>query len=162
MASADFCSLIPTPHDAGSLWQEYRPPRVMRVTFALMPAAFTSADSVQVSGFEDIGLLTHCNRLICDFYSSSQCFACGFLQIPPHDGHPCRPANRSPCRIDRGLAPPSHPNATTRFGTAPVYDARRHAWRNNKKPGAMAGFLGSFRHRFTGAVQAPEAVRPCS
>ena len=50
-----------------------------------MPAAFTSALSVQVSGFEDNGLLTQCDRLICDFYSSSQCFACGFLQPTPRD-----------------------------------------------------------------------------
>ena len=39
--------------------------------------------------------------------SSSQRFACGFLQIPPRDGHPCRSANTSPCRVCRGLAPPS-------------------------------------------------------
>src|SRR5580704_1028059 len=39
--------------------------------------------------------------------SSEQRFAYGFLQIPPHDGHPCRSANTSPCRVCRGLAPPS-------------------------------------------------------
>ena len=50
-----------------------------------MPAAFTSVLSVQVSGFEDIGLLTQYDRLIYDFCSSSQCFACGFLQPIPHD-----------------------------------------------------------------------------
>jgi hypothetical protein len=50
-----------------------------------MPAAFTSVLSVQVSGFEDIGLLTQYDRLVCDFCSSSQCFACGFLQPTPHD-----------------------------------------------------------------------------
>ncbi len=33
---------------------------------------------------------------LCASCSSGQCFACGFLQIPPHDGHPCRPANDSP------------------------------------------------------------------
>src|SRR5690554_2943433 len=46
MASADFCYPIPTPRDAGSQWQDYRPPRVMRVTFTLIPAASTSAVSV--------------------------------------------------------------------------------------------------------------------
>jgi hypothetical protein len=124
MASADFCCPIPAPCDAGSQWQGNRPPRVMRVTFTLMPAASTSAVSVQVLGFEDIGLLTHCDRLICDFCSSGQCFAFSFLQIPPRDGHPCRSANRSPCRADSGLSPPSHPAATTRTGTAPL---RRYA-----------------------------------
>ena len=92
----------------------------MRVTFPLIPAAYTSTVSVQVWGFEDIRLLTHCDRLLCDFCSSGQCFAFSFLQIPPRSGHPCRSANRSPCRIDSGLSPPSHPNATTRIGTAPV------------------------------------------
>ena len=76
--------------------------------------------SVQVPGFEDIRLLTRSRRLVCDFCSSGQCFAFGFLQIPPRDGHPCRSASGSPCRAHRGLAPPSHPTATTRVGTAPV------------------------------------------
>ena len=39
--------------------------------------------------------------------SSGQRFAFGFLQIPPRDGHPCRSANTSPCRVCRGLTPPS-------------------------------------------------------
>ena len=119
-ASADFYHPIPTPRDVSSQWQADRSPKVMRVTFPLIPAASTSAVSVQVSGFEDIGLLTHCDRLLCDFCSSGQCFAFSFLQIPPHDGHPCRSANRSPCRVDSGLSPPSHPIATTRVGTAPT------------------------------------------
>ena len=121
MASADFCQPIPTPLDAGSTMQVGRSPRVRRATFTLMPAAFTALLSVQVSGFEDNCLLTQHDRLICDFCSSGQCFACGFLQIPPHGGHPCRLANRSPCRAGRGLdfdelrrvPPPSHPTATT-------------------------------------------------
>ena len=92
----------------------------MRVTFPLIPAAYTFTVSVQVSGFEDLRLLTHCDRLLCDSCSSGQCFAFGFLQIPPPDGHPCRSANGSPCRADSGLAPPSHPATTTCTGTAPV------------------------------------------
>src|ERR1019366_7284922 len=39
--------------------------------------------------------------------SSGQRFACGFLRIPSRDGHPCRSANTSPCRVCRGLSPPS-------------------------------------------------------
>src|SRR5438128_10201615 len=39
--------------------------------------------------------------------SSGQRFAFSFLQIPPRDGHPCRSANTSPCRVCRGLSPPS-------------------------------------------------------
>src|SRR3989442_10739403 len=72
-----------------------------------MPAASTPKLSVQVLDFEDIRLLIQLARLICDFCSSGQRFACGFLRIPPRDGHPCRPANDSPCRVRRGLTPPS-------------------------------------------------------
>ncbi len=46
-------------------------------------------------------------HLACDFCSSGQRITCGFLQIPPRCGHPCRPANSSPCRACRGLSPPS-------------------------------------------------------
>jgi hypothetical protein len=50
---------------------------------------------------------SRCDCLLCSFCSSSQRFACGFLRIPPRGGHPCRPANSSPCRACRGLSPPS-------------------------------------------------------
>jgi hypothetical protein len=72
-----------------------------------MPAAYTFKLSVQVLDFEDIRLLIQLARLVCDFCSSSQRFACGFLQIPPRDGHPCRPAYDSPCRVRRRLSLPS-------------------------------------------------------
>ena len=111
----------------------------MRVTFPLIPAASTFTASVQVLGFEDNGLLTHCERLLCDFCSSGQCFAFDFLQIPPRDEHPCRSANRSPYRADSGLSPPSHPTATTRIGTVPVNDTTRHAWRTIKNPTGGSG-----------------------
>ena len=140
MASADFCSSIPPPHDSGSHWQINRSPRVMRATFTLIPAASTTAISVQVSGFEDIGLLTHCGCLVCVSCSSGQCFAYGFLQIPPRDRHPCRSANRSPCRVDRGLPPPSHPVTTTVTKTAPV-KALRTMPGAPKKSGPEGRFL---------------------
>ena len=101
-----------------------------------MPAAFTSTPSVQVSGFDDNRRLTRCDRLVCDSCSSGQCFACGFLQIPPRDGHPCRPASGSPCRAHRGLAPPSHPVSTTCTGTAPVKALRAMPGARYKKTGA--------------------------
>ncbi len=113
MASADFCLPIPARCRAGSTWQEDRSPRVMRATFLLIPAAYMSMLSVQVSGFEDSGLLTQLDRLVCDFCSSGQHFARGFLRIPSRDGHPCRPASSSPCRACGGLSPPSHQAATT-------------------------------------------------
>ena len=93
--------------------QTWRPPRVLRATFTLMPAAYTAMPSVQISDFEDISLLIRHDRLVCDFCSSGQRFACSFLQIPPHDGHPCRPANSSLCRACRGLSPPSDRLHTT-------------------------------------------------
>ena len=118
--------------DNSSLRQSNRPPNVMRVTVTLMPAVYTFAVSVQVLGFEDVCLLTHCERLIYDFCSSGQCFAFDFLQISPRDEHPCRSANYSPCRANSGLSPPSHLTATTRIRTAPIMGATRHAWRTKK------------------------------
>ena len=82
-------------------------PGYCALTFPLMPAAFTSKLSVQVLDFEECCLLIQLCRLLCGFYSSGQRFACGFLQIPPRDGHPCRSANDSPCRVRRGLSPPN-------------------------------------------------------
>src|SRR5204862_6063914 len=79
-------------------------PSLRSWTFTLMSATSTHKLSVQVSDFEDIGLLIQLARLICDFCSSDQRFACGFLQLPPRDGHPCRPANDSPCRVRRRLS----------------------------------------------------------
>ena len=43
--------------------------------------------------------------LICDFCPSDQGFAYSFLQIPPHDGHPCLRLYPSHHRADSGLAP---------------------------------------------------------
>jgi len=40
--------------------------------------------------------------------------------ISPHDEHPCRSASTSPCRVCRGLSPPSHQLTTTVNRTAPV------------------------------------------
>ena len=56
--SADFCRFIPPPHDGGSTRQTDRSPRVIRATFPLMPATYTPAPSVQVSGFKGNCLLT--------------------------------------------------------------------------------------------------------
>jgi hypothetical protein len=72
-----------------------------------MSAAYTLKLSVQVLDFEDMRLLIQLARLVCDFCSSDQRFACGFLQIPSRDGHPCRPANGSPCRVHGRLSLPS-------------------------------------------------------
>jgi hypothetical protein len=120
----------------------------MHATFTLMPAAYTSTVSVQVPGFEDIGLLTHCDRLICDFCSSSQCFAFSFLQIPSRDGHPCRSANRSPCRADSGLSPPSHPATTTVTETAPVKALRAMPGAPKKKTTLTSRLFSQLPYRF--------------
>src|SRR5207249_7802777 len=91
-----------------------------------MPVGSTSQRSVQVSGFADIGLLTPLRRLISASCSSGQRFAYSFLRIRSRPRHPCRSADTSPCRVCRGLSPPS----TCALPGAP-----------NKKP-AQGGLLG--------------------
>ncbi len=84
MASADFWPPIPRSRDRRSTWQVTRPPRVRRAMLFgaslqglransllanlshLYPPHITPAVSVQVSGFEDMGLLTHGDCLVCD------------------------------------------------------------------------------------------------
>lgn len=106
--------------------------------FVFDPAAETMTSNgrrIEVPGFGDMRRLTRCGRLVGDFCSSGQCFAFGFLQIPPRGGHPCRSASGSPCRAHGGLTPPSRPGRPPRrAGTAPIYGASRHAWRTQKKP----------------------------
>ena len=111
MASADFCKSIPTPFDVGSTAVSRGTPADLpgycAPTFTLMPVGYTSSRSVQVSGFTDICLLTPRCRLISTSCSSGQRFAFSFLRIRSRPRHPCRSANTSPCRVCRGLSPPS-------------------------------------------------------
>lgn len=68
MASADFCTGVPTPLDAGStkvaLGTCADLPGYDAPTFTVMPVGSTSRRCVQVSGFADIGLLTPPCRLV--------------------------------------------------------------------------------------------------
>jgi len=75
-------------------------------TFTIMTAACTPTLSVLLPDFGYIGLLIRRGRLLRGSCSPSQRSACGFLQIPPRDGHPCRPTDSPHCRVRRGLAPP--------------------------------------------------------
>lgn len=58
---------------------------------------------------EDTGLL---DRLVYGSCALVPRVICGFLQIPPRDGYPCRPANRSSCQV--GKSSLSQVNASCR------------------------------------------------
>jgi hypothetical protein len=72
-----------------------------------MPVGSRSQRSVQEWGFASIRLLTPLCRLYPLPVRQAQRFAFSFLQIPPRGGHPRCLANTSPCRVCRGLSPPS-------------------------------------------------------
>ena len=82
-----------------------------------MPVGSTLLHSVQVLGFSDIGHLTlqqRLNRFL--FVRPAFCLrlASGrHPEISPRGEHPCRSASTSPCRVCRGLSPPSHRLTTT-------------------------------------------------
>jgi hypothetical protein len=91
----------PPPCDGASSKQSRR----CALSSTLMSVRSTPASSVQALDFEDSRLLIPRVRLVSASCLSDQCFASGFLQIPPRDGHPCRAANSSPCRACSGLQP---------------------------------------------------------
>ena len=113
MASADFCRPIDVPYDASSSRQTDRSPRVIHATF--LPYTRRIYSSTLPDDYRALKIMAFSpgwNCLVCDFCSSGRKFACGFLQIPPHGGHPCRSASGSrhqgPQRTFTSKSPISH------------------------------------------------------
>ena len=107
MASADFCKRISTPFDVDSTWHACRSPRVLRTHL------HAYARRIYVAAFRaSIGLRRYLPAHpaappLSASCTSGQRFAFGFLRIRSRPRHPCRSANTSPCRVCRGLSPPS-------------------------------------------------------
>jgi len=108
MPSADFCQPLVAPLDAissalFSASQIGRSPRVMRIP--VTPSHLRPRFPDQFRALT-ILVVSPSAFASCASCSSVQRFACGFLQIPPRGGHPCRPASSSPDRACEGLSPP--------------------------------------------------------
>jgi hypothetical protein len=78
--------------------------------------------------------------------SSEQRFAYGFLRMPPRDGHRCPSANTSPCRVCRGLTPPSEcalPGAPKEKSLAAARDLFRSwpAFQGRDQPRTASGCI---------------------
>ncbi len=106
-ASADFWPPISTPFNIDSTRQIARSPRVLRThlhayTRRIYFTAFRTRIGLNI-------FLPACPTVLplSASCSSRQRFASSFLQTPSHPGNPCRAANTSPCRVCRGLSPPS-------------------------------------------------------
>ena len=65
-----------------------RPPRVRTHSFSPFVCHIYFLGFRVVIGFKLVAQPYPSQRALCDFCSSDQRFACTFLQIPPHDGHP--------------------------------------------------------------------------
>ena len=107
MASADFWRCIPTPLDVSSTRHIARSPRVLRTHLhayacRIYVAAFRA--SIGLCRYWPAHPATPPQSASC---TSGQRFAFGFLRIRSRPRHPCRSANTSPCRVCRGLSPPS-------------------------------------------------------
>ncbi len=72
-----------------------------------MPVGSTSQRSVQVLGFEEVCPLTPLRRLI-RFLFVRPAFCLGLPSDSQSPATPLPLANTSPCRVCRGLSPPSH------------------------------------------------------
>ena len=110
-----------------------RSPRVIRATFLLMPVGSTSQRSVQVSGFDDCGRLTPLCRLI-RFLFVRPAFCLGLPSDSQSPATPLPLANTSPCRVCRGLSPPSRLAHHHSELNSASHGATRHAWRTTKNP----------------------------
>ena len=66
-----------------------RPPRVRAITFLSYTCHIYIAKFGQYWTSLCMASSSALQCLLCDFCSSSREFALDFLQIPPHDGHPC-------------------------------------------------------------------------
>lgn len=66
-----------------------RPPQLRCELFHSIYLPHLCFELGQLSDFSFFRSLIHSTHLLCDFCSSDQSFALGFLQIPPHGGHPC-------------------------------------------------------------------------
>src|SRR5690625_4002253 len=66
-----------------------RPPQVRTITFPSYTCYIYSVASVQYRTLVCFATSSSILSLICSFCSSGRGFAADFLQIPPHDGHPC-------------------------------------------------------------------------
>ena len=144
MASADFCRpsrhvVAPVAH--GRL---NRSPRVILATFLLMPVGSTSQRSVQVSGFGDYGHLTPLRRLI-RFLFVRPAFCLGLPSDSQSPATPLPSANTSPCRVCRGLSPPSRQAHHHSEPDSASHGATRHAWRTKKKRGRSRVAIGTLR-----------------
>jgi len=84
----------------------FRSPRVLRTLLHAYACRIYSTLFRASTGL-CVSLSAHPNMLpLSASCSSGQRFAHSFLPIPPRDGHRCRSANISPCRVCRGLSPP--------------------------------------------------------
>jgi hypothetical protein len=108
MTSADFWPTIPPPLDASSpVGQQTRSPRVLRTHLHAYACRIYVVASRASTGLRRYGPPHPATPPLSASCSSGQRFAFGFLQIRSHPRHPCRSANSSPCRVSRGLSPPS-------------------------------------------------------
>ena len=128
MGSADFSPFVVTT--ANGTAGETSPLKV-RALSPHLSAAFTGASGNfwTSSLFADLSVFS---SLLCDSCPSDQGFAYSFLQIPPHDGHPCCSAM---CFVV----------AYAHSGLSPV---RARPWRANVKKRAPLR-LSSFSFIFT-------------
>ncbi len=117
-----------------------RSPRVIRATFLLMPVGSTSQRSVQVSGFDDCGRLTPLCRLI-RFLFVRPAFCLGLPSDSQSPATPLPLANTSPCRVCRGLSPPSRLAHHHSELNSASHGATRHAWRTTKKAARQGSSL---------------------
>jgi len=117
------------PHSRRPLTPPYVRFRIRRFRLC----GYTSQRSVQVLGFDDCGRLTPLRRLI-RFLFVRPAFCLGLPSDSQSPATTLPLASTSPCRVCRGLAPPSRLAHHHNELNSASHGATRHAWRTTKKP----------------------------
>ena len=123
-SSSFFFRLVPLPNMASADFPfrlRFGISRGKPVLLPQEPAGFTLLLTVANRASRYIARLPHSLCLLPDSCSSGPCFASGFLQIPPYDGHPCL-----------RLTVPCHQGP---FGTLTLKVADMHGTQSSRRKG---------------------------
>ena len=138
MPSADFCAVIPAPHGAGGPdGQPCRSPRVLRTHFHAYACRIYVMAFCASIGLRRLWTAYPAMPPRIRFLFVRPAFCLGLPSDSQSPATPLPSANTSPCRVCRGLSPPSRQAHHHSEPDSASHGATRHAWRTQRKTPAL-------------------------